>query len=340
VCGEFVSAESLELLSSLLCGTDISLLQEAVRISATRIFVDGRRLCGTVEPSAASIARLELDSALWRAATAAGVDGREQAGVTAIAGKGPFVVTTSDEDFETRAVINATGRWSNLSCPLGAAGNPANGRNGSNGNGSGRKEKWIGLKGHFAEAQPSPSVDLYFFNGGYCGVQPVTLQNDHGPCGRINACAMVRADVASKLEDVFALNHALRERSVGWRPLMEPVTTSPLIFRSPECVRDGVFLAGDAAGFIDPFVGDGISLALRSGSLAATLLAKALRNQESLERAAASYRALYEESFGRVFRSSSRIRRLLAMPKPVRWIALTAVESSPALMRYAVRATR
>src|SRR5579862_569167 len=121
---------------------------------------------------------------------------------------------------------------------------------------------------------------------------------------------------------------------------MEPVTTSPLIFRSPECVRDGVFLAGDAAGFIDPFVGDGISLALRSGSLAATLLAKALRNQESLERAAASYRALYEESFGRVFRSSSRIRRLLAMPKPVRWIALTAVESSPALMRYAVRATR
>ena len=31
-------------------------------------------------------------------------------------------------------------------------------------------------------------------------------------------------------------------------------------------------MAGDAAGFVDPFVGDGVSLALRSGTLAAECL--------------------------------------------------------------------
>jgi flavin-dependent dehydrogenase len=326
VCGEFVSAESLELLASLLLSSDIELLKDAVQISSTRIFVDGRMLTAPVEPAAASIARLELDSALWRAAQAAGADVRERTPVTAISGEGPFVVATAAGDFEAGAVINATGRWSNLSRPADAKSKNGSRGNGANNNGSFQREKWIGLKGHFAEFQPSPSVDLYFFDGGYCG--------------RVNACAMVRADVASKLEDVFTLSEPLRERSAGWQPLMEPVTTSPLIFRTPECVRNGIFLAGDAAGFVDPFVGDGISLALRSGTLVARTLAGALSNQESLESATASYRKLYEDNFGRVFRSSSRIRRLLAMPNPIRRIALVAAQASPTVLQYAVRATR
>jgi len=339
VCGEFVSAESLELLSSLLLESDIKLLKDAVRISSTRIFVDGRMLTAAVEPPAASIARLELDSALWRAAQSAGADVRERTPVTAITGEGPFVVATAAGDFEAASVINATGRWSNLSRPTDVTSQNGSRGNGSN-NGSFQREKWIGLKGHFEESLPSQSVDLYFFEGGYCGVQPVRLRDDDEHCGRINACAMVRADVASQLEDVFSLSEPLRERSAGWRSLMEPVTTSPLIFRTPECVRNGIFLAGDAAGFVDPFVGDGISLALRSGTLAAQVLVDALRHQESLESAAASYYTSYEENFGRVFRSSSRIRRLLAMPNPIRRMAIAAAQASPTVLRFAVRATR
>ena len=83
---------------------------------------------------------------------------------------------------------------------------------------------------------------------------------------------MVRADVASSLPEVFAQHPALRERSRNWTLVSDPVSTSPLIFRSPQPERDGVLMAGDAAGFVDPFVGDGISLALRSGSLAARCL--------------------------------------------------------------------
>ena len=106
--------------------------------------------------------------------------------------------------------------------------------------------------------------------------------------GRVNASAMVRADVASTLPEVFARHPALRERSRNWSPLSDPVSTSPLIFRQPQPERDGMLMVGDAAGFVDPFVGDGISLALRGGALAAHCLASFFAGETSLPRSGAA----------------------------------------------------
>ncbi len=94
---------------------------------------------------------------------------------------------------------------------------------------------------------------------------------------RINACAMVRADRATDFSQIFSLHPELKARSMDWQPLMAPCTTSPLVFRKPTPVRNGMLLVGDAAGFVDPFVGDGISLALRSGAMAAECLASSCR---------------------------------------------------------------
>ena len=263
VCGEFVSAESLALLENLLDSRHAGLLQDAIRISRARIFLDGRTLRTRVDPPAASIARVDLDAALWESAQSFGVDARQQVTVQSVAGAGPFRVVTSGGEFEARALVNASGRWSNLNRPPAENGMP--------------QEKWLGVKGHFAEPISEPSVDLYFFNGGYCGVQPVTVVDDPPGRSRVNASAMVRADVASTLPQVFEKHPALRERSRKWTALSDPVSTSPLIFRAPEPQRDGMLMVGDSAGFVDPFVGDGISLALRSGALAARCLQLFLR---------------------------------------------------------------
>ena len=147
VCGEFVSAESLGLLENLLDAEQRSLLGDAIRIARTRVFLDDRVLQAPVLPAAASIARLDLDDALWSAAQASGAETRQQVTVQGVRGSGPFVVNTSVGDFETRAVVNASGRWSNL--------NPAPPSNGH--------PRWIGVKGHFEEASPPPSVDSVFF---------------------------------------------------------------------------------------------------------------------------------------------------------------------------------
>jgi menaquinone-9 beta-reductase len=319
VCGEFVSAESLSLLNDLLDRERNALIQDAVRIARARIFLDGRTLRANVDPPAASIARVDLDVALWHSAESAGVDARQQVTVQSIAGTGSFRVVTGSEEFETRALVNASGRWSNLNLL------PA--ENGM------RPEKWLGVKAHFAEPVSQQSVDLYFFDGGYCGVQPVGN-------GRVNASAMVRADVASSLPEVFAQHPALHERSRDWSLVSDPVSTSPLIFRNPQPERDGVLMAGDAAGFVDPFVGDGISLALRSGSLAARCLSAFFAGGVSLPEAARQYGLAYKESLLPVFRASSTIRRMLVWPGYVRKPVLSFLESSPAITNYLVRKTR
>jgi flavin-dependent dehydrogenase len=326
VCGEFVSAESLELLSDLLVPQHTELVVKAVRIARARLFLDGRMIETPFDPFAASISRWELDAALWDSAETSGVDGRQQVVVQSISGTDPFLVTTSMGEFEGRALINASGRWSNLNLTgTDTAKTPV---------------KWLGLKGHFAESSPQTSVDLYFLDGGYCGVQAVNLRDADEQAERVNVCAMVRADVASTLPEVFDCHPALRKRSRGWRPLSEPVTTSPLVFREPQPERDGILMTGDAAGFVDPFAGDGVSLALRSGTLAAECLIPFFAGRISLPQAAHNYRSAYERRLTPVFRTASKIRRVLSLPQSLRTPLFRLLEKAPAITRYLVRKTR
>ena len=156
-------AESSSPQSHLVCwptcyGPAQILVDGAIRIDRARLFLDGQIVQSAIRPAAASIARFDLDLALWRAATASGVEARDQVTVTRVEGGDTSLVISSTGSLRARAVVDATGRWSNLS-PRQSSPGP----------------KWLGIKGHFREAHPSKTVDLYFFDGGYCGVQPVDL---------------------------------------------------------------------------------------------------------------------------------------------------------------------
>ena len=328
VCGEFVSAESLGILTSLLQQTSFFESQPIPppKINQGRLFIDGSVLEAPIDPPAASIARIQLDAALWSAAIAAGVDARQQQSVQAVVGNEPFIVSTGSDRFEARSVINASGRWSNLSR---AKFQEANGSD----------LKWLGLKAHFTEPLISSSVDLYFFDGGYCGVQPLGDDTCPGET-RINACAMVRSNVANSLAQVFSLHPALKDRSSRWKQLTELVATSPLIFRKPNPVCDEMLLAGDAAGFVDPFVGDGISLALRSGVMAASCWQAFFAGEASLDQVRQQYKRKYEKELIPVFRASSRIRRLFFLPVAVRAPLARFFQHAPVLTRYLVQKTR
>ena len=326
VCGEFVSAESLDLLQTLLAPAHKALITEAPRIARSRIFVDAAELQAEITPPAASITRFDLDAALWDSCAHAGVECRSDCAVQSVEGAGPFRVTTRAESFEARALINATGRWSNLTSQTTRAGVT--------------KDRWIGVKAHFREVAVSPSVDLYFFEGGYCGVQPVSPATQNDSAMVVNACAMVRANEATDLTEVLTLHRALRERSQNWQLLMDPVSTSPLVFHPPEPVHNGMLQVGDVATFVDPFIGDGISLALRSGDLAAECLFRFFRKECSLESAEEDYTRLYQTRLAPVFRASSRLRNLLRWPGVVRKPVLALLERTPAITRHLVTMTR
>jgi flavin-dependent dehydrogenase len=97
---------------------------------------------------------------------------------------------------------------------------------------------------------------------------------------------------------------------------------------------------GDAATFVDPFIGDGISMALRSGELAAECLQTFLGGASSLDRAAAEYDELYSKRLAQVFRTSSVLRRLMQFPASVRRPAMSLLQYTPVITRQIVRMTR
>ena len=320
VCGEFVSHESLALLRTIL-GGDNRLISASPRIDNSRLFIDGRCIPLQIDPPAASIPRYSLDEALWKAALGLGIDCRDRTTVTAIEnGRNTFLLHTSQATLHARAVINATGRWSRL--PRTALQQAF----------SNQREKWVGLKAHFNETEAPQSVDLYFFAGGYCGVQPVSAD-------RVNACAMVRADIANTLDQVFARHPDLAARVSRWKLATEPVTTAPLLFAPIQPVENGVLFAGDAAGFVDPFTGDGISLALHSGTLAAQSLQGFFAGTTALESALADYRQAYNSELLAIHHAAARFRRVLSLPRIARSPILHALKV-PAIGRWAVSSTR
>jgi menaquinone-9 beta-reductase len=314
VCGEFVSGETLSLLARLRRADD--LVASALPISIARIFLDDCVLELPVRPAAASISRHDLDHALWEAASGRGIVARERSRVKQVRPTDDyFSIQLDGEELLARSVINASGRWSNLRLQK-----PE------------QEEQWIGLKAHFREAQSSSSCDLYFFDGGYCGVQPL---GD----GLVNAAAMAKPSIARSLQAVLSLNSALRARSSDWELAMPQVSTAPLFFRQAQTSEGGMILAGDAAAFIDPFAGDGISMALHSGRLAALALASYLSGECSLQWAMQSYDRSHRELIQPALRNARRLRRLLRLPRSLRATAMSLLKF-PLLAQAAVQETR
>jgi menaquinone-9 beta-reductase len=246
VCGEFISFESTRLLRSLLPPLDPRSFPEIQRV---RLFRGEQVYEGVLRSPALSIARYDLDAMLLDAARQGAAEVRLRQRVLQVTQQhNRFTIATEAGEVDARHVINASGRWSELredrSLP---------------------SDRWIGIKQHFAEADAPASTDLYFFPGGYCGVQPISAE-------RINVSALVRAQDARTMAEVIVRSDALTRRSHGWTPVSETITTAPIVFGPPYPVSRGMANVGDAAAFIDPFLGDGIAIAVQTGALAVQCL--------------------------------------------------------------------
>lgn len=318
VCGEFVSAESLDVLRGLLQDTPeaVGALAKAPPIDKTRLWFRGRSIGASISPAGLSLPRYDLDCMLWRAAEHAGVHTLANHEVNSVEGEGRFRVEWTGGSVTASAAIVAAGRWSKFTAHVTVPAGP----------------KWLGIKAHFREAQPLPSTDLYFFDGGYCGVQPVGTDT-------VNACAMVRSDIATNLPEVFSLDGTLARRAHSWEQVTKAAATAPLIYREPTPILGNLICVGDAAAFIDPFVGDGISIALRTGSLAARELQGVFRQETALSLARASYLRNYERMFAPSIAAASLLRRLMFWPRPLQ-IAVFEVLRTPGVLPYLIRKTR
>jgi flavin-dependent dehydrogenase len=109
-------------------------------------------------------------------------------------------------------------------------------------------------------------IVLQFLPQGYSGQAPV---ND----AELNLCLVGTPPTISELRQ-WAQRHFEIAADQSWRTIT-PLTRSPV-----PCRHENLFFVGDAARVVEPFTGEGIYYALRSGELAAAAIGKIVRGED------------------------------------------------------------
>lgn len=117
-------------------------------------------------------------------------------------------------------------------------------------------------------------IELYFFNDilpGYLWVFPMAGNRANVGIGVLSSVIKnKRMNLRQTIQRLITTHPALRDRFANARPL-ESIKGHglPLGSRKRSISGERVLLLGDAAGLIDPFTGEGIGNAIRSGRVAA-----------------------------------------------------------------------
>lgn len=336
VCGEFISSEVVPLLQTEIPSTVSS---GATIRCAEFVYDNGSTRAFRLPHPALGLSRWSLDEALWRATEAAGIDAHEgecirsvrkliSSGQQASAWE---IESTTGNIRRAKRLLIAAGRWwaiEELCSPTEEVG-------------SAKMGEWVGAKAHFAGVLPRGNVEMYFFRGGYCGLAPV--EN-----GAYNVCCLihrerVRECAAHGLKDFaawlsqLARHPALEARLRGATQVSSVVTTAPVRLARGKPSQDGALMVGDASGFLDPFTGEGISMAIHSGRLAAQAVAMSLSEGFGEERAAEIYQAGLTQAVRRSYKIAALARTFISGPA---WARGLVTASLPWLGRRLVCDTR
>ena len=101
----------------------------------------------------------------------------------------------------------------------------------------------------------------------------------------------------------------------------EALATGPFDCPARATVADGALLVGDAAGYYDPFTGQGIYRALRGAELAAETIDAALRSGDTSAAALAPYERAHRAAFGPGERLQRVVEAFVSHPPLLRWAA-------------------
>jgi geranylgeranyl reductase family protein len=120
----------------------------------------------------------------------------------------------------------------------------------------------------------------------------------------------------------------------------EPVRGAalPMGFNRTPQYHKGLLLAGDAAGMVNPFNGEGIAYAMESGEILARVVAQALARptRAETERVLRTYPEVLQATYGRYYTLGRVFVELIGRPKLMRYATNRGMHH-PQLMRFALK---
>lgn len=319
-CSEYVNPAGARLLADLGLEGELAALG-AHRVEGMLIHAPGgHRFLADFDAAAPGLhalglSRIRLDALLLDRAAAAGAAVYDRAHVRDLIVEDGAVrgvraaVRGSQETIRAPLIVGADGHHGVVSRALGLDVHP----------------RWPRRTGFVAHYRGVTGLDrwgeMHVARHGYAGMAP--LEN-----GLTNVAFVAASDAVAarqeSVEDFFTIGlSAIPEvaaKLVGAERVGSIRGVGPMSRRARRVVGDGYLLAGDAASFLDPFTGEGVSEALRGAMLAAPVIDAALRSGDVSARSLAPYRA--------------ERRRAFAAKRQVAWLVQAFIDN-PGLMDYA-----
>ncbi|MGE0705249.1 MAG: NAD(P)/FAD-dependent oxidoreductase [Vicinamibacterales bacterium] len=324
LCGDSVNPGTLAALARL--GVSNEIEGRGLPIAGMRITGPGGVAIDARYPGGlrgVTITRCELDQILLSHAVGAGASletGRtvraplltDRAGAPVVEGV-EVDAAGLREKWKARVVVAADGRRSTLAFALKLTMHPP------------RPKRWAIGAYVDAPSLANPAMgEMHIRHGRYLGVAPL-------PGGRTNVCLVMPSsgggcdfgDPPALLRREIEAEPMLRDRFASSRMVRPPVMLGPLAIAPTGRTVDGLLLAGDAAGFIDPMTGDGLRFAVQGGELAAQAAI------DALEHGWTGVHARFADNCRREFAGKRRFNR-----------TLRTLVSSPAALRLASAGAR
>ena len=267
------------------------------------------------DPLYAMIRRIEFDNALLDHCKRGGIEVREDVTVSrvSVGGESALLTSTSGETFEAELVIGADGVNSTVAVH------------------SGLRSSWQPAQVAIDGTEESPLADLsvrqdtmyvYYGIGGVYGYGYVFPKSTYVNFGMGYLLEYFKNEIPGKLyEGHLQFLHHLKQAGVisgdsekrNFHAYILPVG-GPL----KNISSNRILLAGDAAGFVNGFTGEGIYYAMVSGEHAGRVALEAIKKRDTSVEFLRQYDSACDAEVGRELRRSVSIRkRLFSNPKRI-----------------------
>jgi len=330
VCGEYISLESWDFLQGL--GIDLPALNvthiKRLQVSDIKgVFFEQPLPLGGF-----GISRFKLDHELAQIAKQEGVVILEHTRVNDIRfSRELFTIESTKGNFVAKIVAGSFGKRSNLDVKwkrrfIVAKKNKLNNH--------------IGVKYHIRYDLADDLIALHNFKNGYCGISKVE-GDQYCLCYLTTADNLQNSsnDIRKMEESILSVNPHLKkifnDCEILWK---EPLTISQISFDKKNLIEDHVLMIGDAAGMITPLCGNGMSMAMHAGKIAAEEISKFLKGTISREKMERNYTEKWTKLFGRRLRTGRMLQRLLDN----QWLTTLTIRvgrSFPLLIRKLIKQT-
>lgn len=310
VCGDCINPACWPVLEKLELAEPIGNSPHGLLNAVEFISIGGQILRVNLPQTEIAIKRSLFDHLLLNRARTLGAEIREEATLTAL-NRMPaknWKIDIVRETFAARVVVGADGRNSTVARLRNLLPRPERER--------------VALQAHIQLPKDFGNrVVLQFLPEGYSGQAPV---NDH----ELNLCLVGTPPAISSLR-TWAEQEFKLPAAQAWHTIT-PLTRAPI-----SVAHENLFFIGDAARVVEPFTGEGIYYALRSGELAANAIIKIIHGedrQSALREFVRAHRAMYR---GRLW--VNRLARSAVLSPRFASTFLRVARFSPVVLRSLTR---